>query len=228
VLRQACRQAAAWRDSGRALTVSVNFSRRQLSAARFTDSVIAVLDETGLDPGALTLEIAERVLIEGAAPMVAGLTGLRRRGLRLAIDDFGTGYASLAYLRQLPVDIIKIDPSFVAGLDHDPTLGMLTRTIVGVGRELGIEVVAEGIERSEQLDALRDMGCDLGQGFLIARPMPAHEIENLPGIDPPLPFAAGPIEPIDSIDPPDGAPGQVPPIPPPAPAAPVGPAPMVP
>jgi len=228
VLREACRQAVAWQDSGRAITVSVNFSRRQLSAARFTDSVTAVLDETGLDPGALTLEIAERVLIEGAAPMVAGLAALRRRGLRLAIDDFGTGYASLAYLRQLPVDIIKIDPSFVAGLDHDPTLGMLTRTIVQVGRELGIEVVAEGIERAEQLDALRDMGCGLGQGFLIARPMPAHEVETLPGTDPPLPFAAAPIEPIDPIDPPDGAPGQVPPMPPPAPAAPVGSPPLVP
>src|SRR5262249_45435163 len=196
----------------------VNFSRRQLSAARFTDSVTAVLDETGLDPGALTLEIAERVLIEGAAPMVAGLAALRRRGLKLAIDDFGTGYASLAYLRQLPVVSIKIDPSFVAGLDHDSTLGMLTRTIVQVGRELGIEVVAEGIERAEQLDALRDMGCGLGQGFLIARPMPAGEIETLPGIDPPR--AAGPIEPIDPIDPPGGAPGQAPPAPPPAPAAP--------
>jgi hypothetical protein len=126
------------------------------------------------------------------------------------------------------VDIIKIDPSFVAGLDHDPTLGMLTRTIVQVGRELGIEVVAEGIERAEQLDELRDMGCGLGQGFLIARPMPAREFETLPGIDPPLPFAAAPIEPIDPNDPPDGVPGQVPPIPPPAPAAPVGSPPLVP
>jgi predicted signal transduction protein with EAL and GGDEF domain len=115
----------------------------------------------------------------------------------------------------------------VAGLDHDPTLGMLTRTIVGVGRELGIEVVAEGIERAEQLDALRDMGCGLGQGFLIARPMPAREVESLPGTEP-LPYAAGPTEPIDPIDPPDGPPGQVPPIPPPAPAAAAGPPPLVP
>jgi diguanylate cyclase (GGDEF)-like protein/PAS domain S-box-containing protein len=220
VLRQACRQAAAWRDAGLQIGVSVNFSRRQLSAARFTESVTAALDEAGLDPGALTLEIAERVLIEGAAPMVAGLAALRRRGLRLAIDDFGTGYASLVYLRQLPVDIIKIDPSFVAGLDHDPTLGMLVRTIVRVGRELGIEVVAEGIERAEQLDALRDMGCDLGQGFLIARPMAAREIETLPGTEPSLPYAGGPIEPLD---PPAG-----PAVPPPAPAAPVGPPPLVP
>jgi diguanylate cyclase (GGDEF)-like protein len=228
VLREACRQAAAWRHAGQPISVSVNFSRRQLSAARFTESVLAVLDETGLEPGALTLEIAERVLIEGAAPMVAGLAALRRRGIRLAIDDFGTGYASLAYLRQLPVDIIKIDPSFVAGLDQDPTLGMLTRAIVRVGQELGIEVVAEGIERAQQLDTLRDMGCDLGQGYLLARPMTAREVADLPGTQPPLPFADGPIAPIDPIDPADGTPGQAPPVPPPAPAAPVGPPPLVP
>jgi EAL domain-containing protein (putative c-di-GMP-specific phosphodiesterase class I) len=101
--------------------------------------------------------------------------------VRLAIDDFGTGYASLAYLRQLPVDIIKIDPSFVAGLGTDGTLAMLTRTIVQVGHDLGIEIVAEGIERPEQLELLRAMGCGLGQGFLLARPMPASGVEALLG-----------------------------------------------
>ena len=111
--------------------------------------------------------------------MVAGLSELRRHGVRLAIDDFGTGYASLAYLRQLPVDIIKIDPSFVAGLGADGTLAMLTRTIVQVGHDLGIEIVAEGIERPEQLELLRAMGCGLGQGFLVARPMTAQGIESL-------------------------------------------------
>ena len=92
--------------------------------------------------------------------------------MRLAIDDFGTGYASLAYLRELPVDIIKIDPSFVAGLGNDPTLTLLTRTIAQVGRDLGIEVVAEGIEQPRQLAELTEMGCAYGQGFLVARPMP--------------------------------------------------------
>jgi EAL domain-containing protein (putative c-di-GMP-specific phosphodiesterase class I) len=173
VLREACEQAAAWRRSGWPIGMSVNFSLRQVSATRFTESVLSALQDAGLAPGALTLEVAERVLIEGTGPMVDGLAELRLHGIRLAIDDFGTGHASLAYLRQLPVDIIKIDPSFVAGLGQDPTLAMLTRTIVRVGHDLGIEVVAEGIERPEQLELLREMGCGLGQGYLIARPMAA-------------------------------------------------------
>ena len=172
---------AAWRKAGWTIGVSVNFSLRQVTAAGFAASVLTALEDSGLPPGALTLEVTERVLIEGAGPMVDGLAELRRHGVRLAIDDFGTGYASLAYLRQLAVDVIKIDPSFVAGLGEDATLAMLTRTIVQVGHDLGIEVVAEGIERPEQLELLRGMGCGLGQGYLIARPMPARGIEALVG-----------------------------------------------
>jgi diguanylate cyclase (GGDEF)-like protein/PAS domain S-box-containing protein len=183
VLREACRQVAHWRESGWKIGLSVNFSLRQVSAARFADSVLAALDDSGLPHGALTLEVTEQVLVEGAGPMVAGLAQLRQRGIRLAIDDFGTGYASLAYLRELPVDIIKIDPSFVAGLGTDGTLALLTRTIVQVGHDLGIEVVAEGIERPEQLELLRAMGCGLGQGYLVARPMAARGIEALAAAD---------------------------------------------
>jgi diguanylate cyclase (GGDEF)-like protein/PAS domain S-box-containing protein len=181
VLRAACAQAAAWHAAGWPAGISVNFSLRQVSTAGFADLVLGVLSDSGLPPGALTLEVTERVLVEGAGSMVDALAQLRRRGIRLAIDDFGTGYASLAYLRQLPVDIIKIDPSFVAGLGTDATLAMLTATIVRVGRDLGIEVVAEGIERSEQLELLRGMGCGLGQGFLVARPMTARRIEAFAG-----------------------------------------------
>jgi diguanylate cyclase (GGDEF)-like protein/PAS domain S-box-containing protein len=179
VLREACAQAAAWRSAGSMIGVSVNFSLRQVTATGFAASVLAALDETGLPPGALTLEVAERVLIEGGDPMADGLAELRRHGVRLAIDDFGTGYASLAYLRHLAVDIIKIDPSFVAGLGDDATLAMLTRTIIQVGHDLGIEVVAEGIERPEHLELLREMGCGLGQGYLIAKPTDARGIEAL-------------------------------------------------
>jgi diguanylate cyclase (GGDEF)-like protein/PAS domain S-box-containing protein len=181
VLREACAQAAAWRSSGWPIGVSVNFSLRQVTAAGFAASVLTALEDSDLPPGALTLEVAERVLIEGAGPMADGLAELRRHGVRLAIDDFGTGYASLAYLRQLAVDIVKIDPSFVAGLGADTTLAMLTRTIIQVGHDLGIEVVAEGIERPEQLELLRGMGCGLGQGYLIAKPMAASGIEALVG-----------------------------------------------
>ncbi len=179
VLREACAQAAAWHSAGWEIGVSVNFSLRQVTAGGFAASVLTALHETGLPPDALTLEVAERVLIDGADPMAAGLAELRRHGVRLAIDDFGTGYASLAYLKQLAVDIIKIDPSFVAGLGEDATLAMLTRAIIQVGHDLGIEVVAEGIERPEHLELLREMGCGLGQGYLIAKPMDASGIEAL-------------------------------------------------
>jgi diguanylate cyclase (GGDEF)-like protein/PAS domain S-box-containing protein len=179
VLGEACRQVARWRASGWQIGLSVNFSRRQVSAAGFAESVLTAIDDSGLQRSALTIEVTERVLIEVGRPILDELAGLRQLGVRLAIDDFGTGYASLAYLRQLPVDIIKIDPSFVAGLGTDGTLAMLTRTIVQVGHDLGIEIVAEGIERPEQLELLRAMGCGLGQGYLVARPMAAGGIESL-------------------------------------------------
>ncbi len=181
VLREACQQAARWRESGWPVGLAVNFSLRQVRAAGFAEWVLTTLDDSGLSRSALTLEVTERVLIEVDDEVMDGLAMLRRLGVRLAIDDFGTGYAPLAYLRQLPVDIIKIDPSFVAGLGTDGTLAMLTRTIVQIGHDLGIEIVAEGIERPEQLELLRAMGCGLGQGYLVGRPMPASGIEALLG-----------------------------------------------
>ncbi len=184
VLATACRQGAAWRAASWNAGVSVNLSMRQINSARFPESVAAALAESGLPPEALTLEVTERVLVEDGGLMVGRLAELRRLGVRLAIDDFGTGYASLAYLRGLPVDIIKIDPSFVAGLGHDETLTLLTKTIVQVGRELGIQVVAEGIEDPLQLQLLRELGCGYGQGFLVGRPMAAPGIESLIGTAP--------------------------------------------
>jgi diguanylate cyclase (GGDEF)-like protein/PAS domain S-box-containing protein len=179
VLREACGEVARWRESGWDIGVSVNFTARQVAAPRFVESVAAVLEETGLTPQALTLEVKEEVLVEDGGQNVAQLSALRELGVRLAIDDFGTGYASLAYLGQLPVDIIKIDPSFVAGLGNDDTLTLLTRTIVRLGHDLGLVVVAEGIERPEQLELLREMGCPRGQGFLVARPMPAGRAQAM-------------------------------------------------
>jgi EAL domain-containing protein (putative c-di-GMP-specific phosphodiesterase class I) len=119
------------------------------------------------------------MLVEDGGLINGRLAELRDLGVKLAIDDFGTGYASLAHLRQLPADMIKIDPSFVSGLGQDPVLTMLTRTIVGVGRDLGMQVVAEGIEHPRQLAELREMGCGYGQGFLVARPMAAPGVEAL-------------------------------------------------
>ncbi len=179
LLREACQQVAKWRESGWQVRLSVNLSLRQVSSAGLAGSVLAALDQAGLARSALTLEMTERVLIDAGEPVLGALDQLRRVGVRLAIDDFGTGYASLAYLRQLPVDVIKISPSFVAGLGTDGILAMLTRTIVRVGHDLGIEIVAEGIERPEQLELLRAMGCGLGQGALVARPMTAGSVEEL-------------------------------------------------
>jgi diguanylate cyclase (GGDEF)-like protein len=179
VLRQACAQGAAWQGASWDVGISVNLSARQITAPGFAARVAAALAETGLAPGALTVEVNERILVEEDGLVIDRLADLRRTGVRLAIDNFGTGYASLLYLRQLPVDIIKIDPSFVAGLGHDDTLTLLTRTVVQVGRELGLRVVAEGIEQPRQLSALREMGCHYGQGFLVGRPMAASALEAL-------------------------------------------------
>jgi EAL domain-containing protein (putative c-di-GMP-specific phosphodiesterase class I) len=154
-------------------------SARQLIASPFTATVAAVLAETGLPPEALTVEVNERILVEGDGLVIDRLVDLHQLGVRMAIDDFGTGYASLANLRKLPLDTIKIDPSFVAGLGHDDTLTLLTRTVVKVGHDLGLDVVAEGIEQPRQLLALREMGCGYGQGFLVARPMAVSNVEAL-------------------------------------------------
>ncbi len=179
VLREACAQGAAWRKSSWDVGVSVNLSARQITAPGFSARVAAILADTGLPPEALTVEVNERILVEENGLIVERLADLHRLGVRMAIDDFGTGYASLAYLRRLPLDIIKIAPSFVAGVGHDDTLTLLTRTVVQVGRDLGLRVIAEGIEQPRQLIALREMGCSYGQGFLVARPMGAPGVEAL-------------------------------------------------
>jgi EAL domain-containing protein (putative c-di-GMP-specific phosphodiesterase class I) len=199
VLREACAQGTIWRETSRDIGISVNLSARQLTAPGFSARVAGILAETGLPPAALTMEVNEQVLVADDGPIVGQLAELHRMGVRLAIDDFGTGYASLAHLHQLPLDVIKIDPSFVAGLGHDDTLTLLTRTVVQLGRELGLRVIAEGIEQPGQLSALRKMGCHYGQGFLLGRPMAAQGVETLidasagePGADE---QAGGPGEP---------------------------------
>lgn len=179
VLREACRQMARWRGADWHVGLSVNLSPRQVIEPRFVETVSEILAETGLSPGALTLEITEDVLVDEVGETIQRLRELRALGVRLAIDDFGTGYASLAYLRQLPVDTLKIDPSFVSGLGTDEVRTLLTRTIVRLGQDLGLLVVAKGIEHPRQLELLREMGCPRGQGYLVARPMAARGAESL-------------------------------------------------
>ncbi|GAA3108690.1 GGDEF domain-containing protein [Nonomuraea salmonea] len=179
ILRESCREVAAWRASSWDIGLSLNLSARQIMAPRFVETVEEALRESGLPASSLTLEVIEEMLVEDAEETIKRLSELRSLGVRLAIDDFGTGYASLAFLRQLPVDMIKIDPSFVSGLGKDDTLTLLTRTIVRLGHDLGLIVVAEGIERPEQLELLKQMGCTRGQGFLVARPMAARGVDSL-------------------------------------------------
>jgi diguanylate cyclase (GGDEF)-like protein len=179
VLHDACRQLSQWRRSALDVTVSVNFSGRQIGAHGFVESVLAALANAGLPPSTLTVEVAEQVLQARRGEIAGRLSELRRHGVRIGIDDFGTGYASLGNLRQLPVDVIKIDPSFVSGVGTDEKLTLLTRTIVRLGRDLGLTVVAEGIERPHQLELLREMGCARGQGHLTGRPVAAAGVEPM-------------------------------------------------
>jgi diguanylate cyclase (GGDEF)-like protein len=181
VADEACRQAARWLElfPGRPLTMSINLSPRQFQQTGLADDLRATLERHRLPPEALVLEITEGTLAEDPESTIASLAAVRSLGVRLAIDDFGTGYSSLSYLRRFPVDILKIDRSFVANLSGEPEDAALARVIVTVGHTLGLQTVAEGIERPEQLAVLRELGCDLGQGFLLARPTDAEAIDLL-------------------------------------------------
>ena len=180
-LRRACRQVAAWRADGLPIGLSVSCTARQACGPGFVGAVIAALDEAELPPEQLTIEVDERVLSEGPPPAAADLAGLRGKGIRLALDSFGTGHASLALLRRSAVDVVKIDSSYVTGLESDPTLALLTKSIIGLALDLGIEVIAEGVERPEQRARLQEMGCALGQGPGLAGPLSASELESMPG-----------------------------------------------
>ncbi len=177
VLRLACEQAKLWEQRGLPIFVSVNASPIQLESDHFAADVDRVLQETKLDPGKLTIEITESALMRDAQGAVKRLGHLKALGIRLAIDDFGTGYSSLAYLRQFPVDILKIDRSFVSSMMSSSGGMALVRTMLELARALDLEAVAEGIEDEGQLSALETEHCRSGQGFLLAKPLDADQIE---------------------------------------------------
>ena len=179
VLGEACRQLALWRAGGYDLTMSVNVSMRQLESNEFVDDVGRTLLTHGLSPSSLIIEITESVLMKDANATVARLHRLKDLGVLLSIDDFGTGYSSLAYLRQFPVDILKIDRSFVSEMTISPDAAALVHTLVELGHTLGLTTLAEGIEHAEQFEGLRNERCDHGQGYLFSRPVPASGIEHL-------------------------------------------------
>ena len=182
ILETACSQVRGWQCStpGRErLALSVNVSTRQLEEPGFPPAVAEVLRATGLPPDLLTLEITEGLLRGDHDAILEQLEQLKRLGLRIAVDDFGTGYSSLSHLRHFPIDILKIDRSFVSGIDADEGKANLVRGIVNLGESLNLDVIAEGIERSEQAEELRAMRVKLGQGFLFSRPVAGEALHDL-------------------------------------------------
>ena len=178
VVEEACRQAAAWHASGHRVGMAVNVSARQLDDDDIVEDVRRALSASGLDPAALTLEITETALMRDPEGTARRLRLLKELGIRLAIDDFGTGYSSMAYLRQFPVDALKIDRSFISGIAASKESTALIHTLIQLGKTLNLETLGEGIEDSAQLRSLQREECDLGQGFLFARPLPAEEAER--------------------------------------------------
>lgn len=180
VLRAACRQYREWAAAGIApRRISVNVTGLELKRAGFADRIESILAEYGLRPFSLELEITESSLLENSTFILEQLERLRKRGIRIAFDDFGTGYSSLAYLKRLPVDVVKIDQSFVRDISGDADSASIIRAIIDMAHNLGKTVVAEGIETDSQRALLRDLGCEIGQGYLWSRPVPADQFERL-------------------------------------------------
>jgi diguanylate cyclase (GGDEF)-like protein len=177
VLDEACRQGAAWRLSGYPVDVAVNVSARQLDSDQLVRDIEESLSQSGMDAGRLTIEITETTLMRNAEETARRLTEIKQLGVRIAIDDFGTGYSSLAHLQRFPVDALKIDRSFISGLQNNKEGETLLHTLVQLGKALSIETFAEGIEQQRELSMLQVEHCDSGQGFLFARPLDPADAE---------------------------------------------------
>jgi len=176
VLETACRTAAAWDEPWR---VAVNVSPVQFRQPDFFEEVASILAQTGLTPSLLEIEITEGVLMDGTAGTTATLTALRELGVRIVLDDFGTGYSSLSYLHSFRFDKLKIDRSFIQRLEEQGDATTIVRAIIALARGLGLEIVAEGVETTGQLDMVRDYFCDQVQGYLLGRPMRMDEPTEL-------------------------------------------------
>jgi diguanylate cyclase (GGDEF)-like protein/PAS domain S-box-containing protein len=181
-IQEACRQVRVWQreiPADEPIALNVNLSVRQLHYPNLVNDVADALDDSGLLPSRLILEITESALMVDTAATLSRLFQLKSLGVRLAVDDFGTGYSSFAYLRRFPVDILKIDKSFVDGVATEPTASALVDAMIRIGKTLRLETVAEGVEKSEQADRLRTLQCDIGQGFLWSRPLPSDAITTM-------------------------------------------------
>ncbi|MGI4936014.1 MAG: putative bifunctional diguanylate cyclase/phosphodiesterase, partial [Janthinobacterium lividum] len=181
-LEQACRQLADWQrrfPHARGLRLAVNVSMRQLLQASFLFDVEAILARTGIAPASIELELTETAAMADPERSIDTLGRLKGLGLRLALDDFGTGHSSLAWLQKLPIDVIKIDKSFLPGLDGERGDGDIIRLLLALAQALGLDTVAEGIESFEQLAALRALGCKIGQGYIFSHALSASDAETL-------------------------------------------------
>jgi EAL domain-containing protein (putative c-di-GMP-specific phosphodiesterase class I) len=180
VLREACRQMRAWLDAGlAAVPVAVNISPREFRSEDFFEGVRAALKQTDLKPRFLELEITEAVLMQNAASTSRALAELKAIGVRLAVDDFGTGYSSLSYLTRFAIDALKLDQSFVRNIIVNVNDAVIARTIISMGQNLKLKVIAEGVETEQQLAFLQSAGCDEGQGYYFRRPVPARQFAKL-------------------------------------------------
>jgi diguanylate cyclase (GGDEF)-like protein/PAS domain S-box-containing protein len=178
VLREACLQARRWQREGWSIPVSVNVSPLQFQYAGFYERLDSILNETGLDPNLLELELTERTMMTGGDGTIRLLRRIRQRGVRLSLDDFGTGYSSLSYLKHFPVDALKIDRAFVRDITQDAETAAITSAIIAMARSLNKDVIAEGVETEVQSTFLREAGCSQMQGFLFGAPMPAESLEK--------------------------------------------------
>ncbi|QVN02764.1 putative bifunctional diguanylate cyclase/phosphodiesterase [Pseudomonas rhodesiae] len=180
VLRQACEQAQAWRGMGLPpLCMSVNVSPIDFRQRDFVDNLAAILKQSGLPPARLELEITESVLMQNVDETVDILQKIKAMGVRLALDDFGTGYSSLSYLRRFPIDVLKIDQSFVRGLNVNSQDAQLISAIIGMGKSLELNIIAEGVETVEQLNFLKTQQCEEGQGFLFSKAVPPKDFAHM-------------------------------------------------
>lgn len=179
ILQEACHQVAAWRDAGwEQAVVGVNLSGAQFRHGQLEESIFAALHDAGLEPARLELELTESTLMLDVDSVMMSLRRLKSRGLRLSIDDFGTGYSSLSYLKRFHVDSLKIDQSFVRDILQDEEDRAIVQAVVQMARSLKLRTIAEGVEDEEQARMLRDLGCEDGQGYVFARPLPARDFEN--------------------------------------------------
>lgn len=182
VLRDSCQQLVAWNqevDGADQLSLGINLSGRQIEQPTIVDDIGDAIRASGVDPDQIELELTESILIDDLERSISILDGLKELGVRLALDDFGTGFSSLTYLRSLPIDVVKIDRSFVDGITSDPENAAIVRSIVDLASVLGLECIAEGVDNDDDLATLRELGCDYVQGFLVSKPLNANDFCRL-------------------------------------------------